>query len=83
MTWLILDSGAGGVSLISKDHAAIFGLDANRKEQQLKFEAAPGIAIDSPVMLADMIMDGNLGQPFMSQYVITLDLAHGRMWFAS
>jgi predicted aspartyl protease len=82
MTWLILDSGAGGVSLISKDHATIFGLDANRKEQQLKFEAAPGVPIDSPVMLADMIMDGNLGQPFMSRYVITFDLAHGRMWFA-
>ena len=82
MTWLILDSGAGGVSLISKDHAAIFGLDVNRKEQQLRFEAAPGIPIDSPVMLADMIMDGNLGQPFMSQYVITFDLARGRMWLA-
>jgi len=27
-----------------------------------------------------MIMDGNLGQPFMSQYVITFDLANGRMW---
>jgi hypothetical protein len=82
MTWLILDSGAGGVSLISKDHAEVFGLDPNRKQQQLKFTAAPGIAIDSPVMLADMIMDGNLGQPFMSQYVITFDLARGRMWLA-
>jgi predicted aspartyl protease len=82
MTWLILDSGAGGVSLISKDHAEVFGLDPNRKQQQLKFAAAPGIPIDSPVMLADMIMDGNLGQPFMSQYVITFDLARGRMWLA-
>jgi hypothetical protein len=81
MTWLILDSGAGGVSLIARDHATIFGLDANRKEQQLKFEAAPGIPIDSPVLLADMIMDGNLGQPFMSRYVITFDLAQGRLWF--
>jgi hypothetical protein len=82
MSWLILDSGAGGVSLIARDHAAIFGLDPSRKEQRLSFEAAPGIPIDSPVMLADMIMDGNLGQPFMSRYVITFDLARGRMWFA-
>lgn len=82
MTWLILDSGAGGVSLISKDHAAIFGLDPNGKEQRLKYEAAPGIPIDSPVLLADMIMDGNLGQPFMSQYLITIDLARGRIWFS-
>ncbi|MFL6332267.1 MAG: aspartyl protease family protein [Pyrinomonadaceae bacterium] len=82
MTWLTLDSGAGGVSLISKDHAQLFGLDPAVKEQRLKYEAAPGVPIDSPVLLADMIMDGNLGQPFMSRYVITFDLAHGRLWLA-
>jgi hypothetical protein len=32
------------------------------------------------VLVADMIMDGNLGQPFMSQYVLTFDIAHGRLW---
>lgn len=80
MTWLILDSGAGGVSLISKDHAAIFGLDPKVKEQRLKFEAAPGVPIDSPVLVTDMIMDGNLGQPFISKYIMTFDLANGRLW---
>jgi hypothetical protein len=80
MTWLVLDSGAGGVSLISRDHADLFGLDPNAREQQLKFEAAPGVPIVSPALVTDMIMDGNLGQPFMSQYVITFDLAHGRLW---
>ena len=82
MTWLILDSGAGGVSLISKDHAKLFGLEPERKEQRLKYEVAPGILIDSPVVVTDMIMDGNLGQPFMSQYVITFDLANGRLWLS-
>ncbi|HEV8368332.1 MAG TPA: hypothetical protein VGQ39_10310 [Pyrinomonadaceae bacterium] len=82
MTWLILDSGAGGVSIISKDHAELFGLDPNAKEQQLKFDAAPGVPVSSPAQVTDMIMDGNLGQPFMSQYVITFDLVHGRLWIA-
>jgi len=82
MTWLILDSGAGGVSLISKDHAKLFGLDPEGKEQRLRYEAAPGVPIDSPVLVKEMIMDGNLGQPFMSRYVITFDLAHGRLWLA-
>jgi hypothetical protein len=82
MTWLILDSGAGGVSLISKDHARLFGLDPELKEQRLKYEVAPGLPIDSPVVVTDMIMDGNLGQPFMSQYVMTFDLANGRLWVA-
>jgi hypothetical protein len=70
------------VSLISKDHAEIFGLDPKIKQQRLKFEAAPGVPVDSPVLLTDMIMDGNLGQPFMSQYVMTFDLARGRLWVA-
>jgi hypothetical protein len=79
MTWLILDSGAGGVSLISKDHAKLFGLDPEAKEQRFKYEIAPGVPVDSAVVVTDMIMDGNLGQPFMSQYVMTFDLANGRL----
>ena len=82
MTWLTLDSGAGGVSIISNDHAQYFGLTPEAKGQQLKFQIAPGITVDGPAMTTDMIMDGNLGQPFMSQYVITMDLARGRVWFA-
>ncbi len=82
MTWLTLDSGAGGVSLIAKDYAELFGLDPNGKNQRLKYNAAPDVPIDSPVIVTDMIMDGNLGQPFMSQYVITFDLINGRLWIA-
>lgn len=83
-TWLILDSGAGGVSLIARDYASSFGLDsATKMGQTLKVDIAPGVHVDSPVMIADMIMDGNLGQPFMSQYVLTFDLDRGRMWALS
>jgi hypothetical protein len=80
--WLTLDSGAGGVSLIAKDYARYFGLDPEVKEQRLKFEIAEGVEVDSPVMVTDMILDGNLGQPFLSRYVVTLDLGAGRMWVA-
>jgi hypothetical protein len=40
------------------------------------------VTVDSPVVVTDMIMDGNLGQPFMKEYVITFDLAKGRLWLA-
>jgi len=40
------------------------------------------VPVDSPVLVTDMIMDGNLGQPFMSRYIITLDLARSRLWLA-
>jgi hypothetical protein len=83
MTWLILDSGAGGVSLIANEYAEVFGLERNGKEQRLRYDIAPGVSVDSPVLVRDMILDGNLGQPFMSQYVITFDLAQGRLWVES
>ena len=70
------------MSLIAKEYAKAFGLDPDGKEQRLKVEVGPGITVDSPVIVADMIMDGDLGQPFMSQYVITLDLSRSRMWIA-
>ena len=75
-----IDTGAGGVSLISKEYAPSLGLDPNKKEQQLNFQLSPAVTIGGPVMVTEMIMDGNLGQPFLSQYIVTLDLAHGRIW---
>lgn len=80
--WMLLDSGAGGVSLISKDHAGIFGLDADKKEQRVSFKIIGDISVDSPVVVTDMIMDGNLGQPFLCQHVITIDLNRGRLWIS-
>lgn len=80
MTWLLLDSGAGGVSLIAKDYAEVFGLDPEKKEQWLDYNIGPEMSISSPVIITDLIMDGNLGQPFMSKFIITLDLKNSRGW---
>jgi len=82
MTWMNLDTGAGGVSLMSKEYAKTFRLDPDKKEQQLNFQLSPGIVIGGPVMITDMIMDGNLGQPFLSQYVVTIDIRNSRFWIA-
>lgn len=83
MTWMNVDSAAGGVSLIAKEYAASVGLDPNKKEQQINYKLSPDVTISGPVFVTDMIMDGNLGQPFLSNYVITLDLLHGRMWIGA
>ena len=82
MTWLNIDTGAGGVSLISNDHAKLFGLDPDKKEQSIDFPIGNDVTIGGPAMIADMIMDGNLGQPFLSKFVITMDLKNSRIWFA-
>jgi hypothetical protein len=81
MTWMNMDTGAGGVTLVAKDQAALYGLDPAVKEQRLKVDVAPGIVLDGPALVTDLIMDGNLGRPFLSKYVITLDLKNGRCWF--
>ena len=83
MTWMNVDSAAGGVSLIAKEYAASVGLDPNKKEQQINYQLSPDVTISGPVFVTDLIMDGNLGQPFLSNYVITLDLLHGRMWIGA
>src|SRR3982751_5005418 len=57
MTWMNLDSGAGGVSLISREYAPSLGLDPKKKEQQLNFPLSNGIVIGGPVLVTDMIMD--------------------------
>jgi len=83
MTWMNLDTGAGGVSLIAKEYASSLGLDPNKKEQEINFRLSPEVAITGPVFVADLIMDGNLGRPFLSNYIVTLDLNTGRIWIAS
>jgi len=76
-----MDTGAGGVSLIAKEYASSLGLDPNKKEQQINYRLSPNVAVTGPVFVTDLIMDGNLGQPFLSKYIITFDLKNGRIWF--
>ena len=80
MTWLNIDTGAGGVSIFSKEYAPLFGLASEEKGQEIDFPLDGTIRITGPAMVTDMIMDGNLGQPFLSKYMITLDLKNGRIW---
>jgi hypothetical protein len=76
-----LDSGAGGALLVSKAYASLFGLDPDAKDPVPgKFEVAPGITAQGLVLVKDLNIDGNLGMPFLKDWVVTLDLAAGRMW---
>ena len=36
-----------------------------------------------PTFTPDMILDGNLGMPFLRDKVLTMDLAQGRLWIAA
>lgn len=82
LAWFELDSGNGGTVLVSKHLAAEFGLDPEAQgPQQATFQIAPGIALTTDrAFTPDMILDGNLGMPFLSRHVVTIDLARGRVW---
>ena len=76
-----LDSGNGGTILVSKPYAALFGLDPEAPgPQRGAFDIAPGIRAEGLMFTPDLTIDGNLGMPFLKDWVVTLDLAQGRLW---
>lgn len=81
--WLLLDSGAGGVLLISRDHAAAFGLDpAQDQPRHHRFDLAQGVTVEGTTVTPEMLLIGNLGMPFMKDYMLTFDLPRQRLWVA-
>ena len=82
--WMELDCGNGGTVLVSKPYAALLGLDSTAAgPQHASFELLPNVRVETThAFTPDMIMDGNLGMPFLRRWLITLDLASGRAWIA-
>jgi hypothetical protein len=77
-----LDSGNGGTLLIAKPYAAAFGFDPDKGPRLGSFAIGKGITASGLVMPAGITLDGNLGMPFLKNYLVTLDLAAGRVWLA-
>ena len=77
-----LDSGNGGTLLIAKPYAAAFGFDPDKGPRLGSFPIGKGITASGFVMPAGITLDGNLGMPFLKNYLVTLDLALGRVWLA-
>jgi hypothetical protein len=83
--WMELDSGNGGTMLVSKPYAHLFGLDPKQDQpQKASFTLPNGVPVRSDMtFVPDMIIDGNLGMPFLKNVVLTLDLGAGRAWIAA
>jgi hypothetical protein len=60
----------------------LFGLDPKQNQpQKIAFTLPNGVTVESDRAFApDMIIDGNLGMPFLKDVVLTLDLRAGRVW---
>ena len=77
-----LDSGNGGTILVAKPYASLFGFDPDKGPQQGSIPVGKGMVAQWLVFPAGITLDGNLGMPFLKNYLVTLDLAHGRVWLA-
>ncbi|MBS0216267.1 MAG: aspartyl protease family protein [Proteobacteria bacterium] len=76
-----LDSGNGGTILVSRNNLALLGLDAKTEAPQTgRFTIAPGVEAQGLIFSPDLVLDGNLGMPFLKDWVVTLDLERGRVW---
>ena len=79
---LELDSGNGGTILVSRPLLRLLGLpDHGTAPQQGRFSVAPGMEAAGLIFSPDIVIDGNLGMPFLKDWVVTMDLAAGRVWF--
>ncbi|AFL90381.1 hypothetical protein Terro_4176 [Terriglobus roseus DSM 18391] len=83
--YMELDSGNGGTVLVGKQVAELFGLDpAKEAKQTAHFSVVPGVDVDTEdAFTPDIILDGNLGMPFLKRWVVTLDLKTGDVWVAA
>lgn len=78
---LELDSGNGGTILVSRALLELLGLqDRGDKAQQGRFTIAPGVDASGLIFSPDLVIDGNLGMPFLKDWVVIMDLAAGRVW---
>lgn len=82
--WMQLDSGSDGALLLAKTSAQPLGLDPDIERQPLRLalRGTDGreIAAEVQARVRDMIIDGNIGAPVMKDWIMTFDLAQGRLW---
>jgi hypothetical protein len=69
---------------VSKPVADLVGLDSSAAGRQAAdFPVTDGVRVrTTDAFTPDLIMDGNLGMPFLRHWVITLDLQAGTGWIA-
>jgi len=79
---LELDSGNGGTILVADRLLPLLSLRdvAGEGPQQGSFQVAPNVEASGLIFSPDIVIDGNLGMPFLKNWVVTMDLARGRVW---
>ena len=83
LAWMELDSGNGGSLVVANHIAPLLGLRPDMATPEpAHFELVNGIAVEGTTRTRDLIMDGNIGAQFLNNWILTLDLEHGRAWLS-
>jgi len=83
VAWMELDTGNSGSLVVANHIAPLIGLKPDQKPpRHATFTLLGGIAVSGSTRTRDLIMDGNIGNQFLRNWNLTLDLARGRAWLA-
>ncbi|HEV2681145.1 MAG TPA: hypothetical protein VGV14_11640 [Rhodanobacter sp.] len=81
--WFELDCGSDGALIINRAVAAALGLNpAATHSQPVNLALAPHVQLQGSAQVQDLVVDGNIGAPILREWVITMDLAHERLWLS-
>jgi hypothetical protein len=81
--WMELDTGNGGSLVIANHIAPLVGLQPDLSTPTpASFYLENGIRVSGMARTRDLIMDGNIGAQFLNQWILTLDLLHGKAWLS-
>ncbi len=79
--WMEVDSGSDAPSTMGRHVAALLGLDPSTKAgQDISARLIGGVALRGRTHVSDLIYDGNIGAPTLSNWIVTFDLGGERMW---
>jgi predicted aspartyl protease len=79
--WMEVDCGSDGSLILNRTLATALGMDPAKKGgQDATLNLAGGVTIKTRGKVEDLILDGNLGVEALKHWIITIDVAHTRMW---
>lgn len=82
--WFELDCGSDGGLIVNRAVATALGLDpAVKHGQPVNLALAPHVQLQGNAQVQDLVVDGNIGALILRQWVITMDLAHQRLWLST
>lgn len=82
--WMQLDSGSDAAIQVPASSATPLGLDPEGRGQTviLRLAGLSGeeVRAEGPVRVRDIGIDGNIGAPVLSRWIMTFDLANQKLW---